>query len=211
MPANQIGKRHALVGPKALWRMKRKFQMEFLLSVGLKPSDCLLDIGCGTLRGGIPIIQHLEPSHYFGVESRAEVLDEARLELETFGLQDKLPHLIHVEHIRDCDLGSARFEFMWAFSTLIHMTDEILRDTMALAKRHLSPDGIFYANVNIGEVRQLSSWQGFPVQSRPGEFYQEACMDAGLSLQLLGTLRDVGHVSGTDSQDNQQMLKIKLA
>ena len=52
--------RHYLVGAAHLWEMKQKFQIEFLKENGLKPQDRFVDIGCGTLRGGIPLIKYLE-------------------------------------------------------------------------------------------------------------------------------------------------------
>jgi len=47
-------KRHALVGAGYLWELKREFQIEFLKEAGLSPGDYLMDVGCGTLRGGDP-------------------------------------------------------------------------------------------------------------------------------------------------------------
>ena len=202
-------RRHSLVGPAALWQMKRAFQIGFLRSVGLLPDHYLLDLGCGTLRGGIPIIEYLEPGHYYGVEPRYHVLQEGRQELIESGLQDRLPHLIHADRLRDCDLGR-HFDIVWAFSVLIHLTDEILNTALAFVKRHLSPDGSFYANVNIGEASHDGSWQGFPHVYRSVKFYQGACLNAGLSLQLMGSLRELGHVSGNPGLgDAQQMLQVK--
>ena len=60
--------RHALVGPGHLWKEKRDWQMGFLLNHGLSPSDHFLDVGCGTLRGGIPIIEYLDPGNYTGFD-----------------------------------------------------------------------------------------------------------------------------------------------
>lgn len=53
-------RRHALVGPARLWKMKREFQIRFLRDMALKPEHYVFDIGCGTLRGGLPIIQYLD-------------------------------------------------------------------------------------------------------------------------------------------------------
>ena len=29
----------------------------------------LIDIGCGALRGGVHFVRHLDPGHYFGMDS----------------------------------------------------------------------------------------------------------------------------------------------
>jgi hypothetical protein len=38
----------------------------------------LVDLGCGTLRGGIPIIEYLDADSYIGVDVREEAIEEAR-------------------------------------------------------------------------------------------------------------------------------------
>jgi cyclopropane fatty-acyl-phospholipid synthase-like methyltransferase len=83
--------RHALVGPGDLWESKRRFQIEFLLKQGLLPHHRLLDFGCGTLRGGIPLIEYLNDGNYVGLDVRLETLKEACLELEESGLASKNP------------------------------------------------------------------------------------------------------------------------
>ncbi len=74
--------RHSHVGAPEGWELKRRFQIDFLKKQGLKPEHYLLDIGCGTLRGGIPIIDYLDKGHYYGIEVRDFVLDEGRKELQ---------------------------------------------------------------------------------------------------------------------------------
>lgn len=97
-------KRHGLVGPQDLWKAKRQFQMEFLLRMGLKRDDRLLDFGCGTLRGGIPMIEYLQTGRYLGVDVCSEVLAEGRLEIEESGLLDKEPKLVHCERLDQLQL-----------------------------------------------------------------------------------------------------------
>lgn len=74
-------RRHHLVGSPKLWKMKQDFQINFLKSQGLKEKDQLLDIGCGTLRGGIPIIKYLDSGNYCGIEVRDQIITEAKKEL----------------------------------------------------------------------------------------------------------------------------------
>jgi SAM-dependent methyltransferase len=197
--------RHALVGPPQLWEMKRRFQFEFLIANGLQPESRLLDIGCGTLRGGIPLIDYLHDGHYTGVEARAEVLEEGRKELADAGLEHKHPHLIHADDPAQVQLEDP-VDFAWAFSVLFHMRDEIVDACMGLVARQLSDSGIFYANVSLGEHHeQQGQWQGFPVISRPRHFYEDLATQHALSVSDVGRLDTLGH--GTGLGDRSMMLR----
>lgn len=199
------GTRHALVGRPDLWEMKRQFQLSFLTAHGLKPGHRLLDIGCGTLRGGIPIIEYLNASNYTGVDAREIAIREAQRELEDAGLTHKSPSLIYADSLRDLNLGD-QYEFAWAFSVLIHLEDDILDDCLFAVSRYLRPTGHFFANVNIG-VKKTAHWDRFPVVSRSMEFYSSHAGKHGLQIDDLGTLGELGHDSGIAEQDNQRMLR----
>ena len=198
--------RHALVGPPRLWKMKREFQIKFLREMGMQPGHQLFEFGCGTLRGGIPLIAYLDAGHYFGLEVREAVLNEGRKELREARLEKKMPTLLLSDDMSKLTVDQ-EFDYMWAFSVLIHMNDQILHDTLAFVRSHLSEGGAFYANVGLGEGQE-GHWQGFPVVARSFEFYRQACAANGLVVSDLGRLKDLGHRSGIESQDNQTMLKI---
>ena len=198
-------RRHSLVGSAAVWKMKRDFQIQFLKDMKLKPEHYLLDLGSGTLRGGIPLIGWLQDGHYFGVEVRARALEEGRKELREAGLEGKNPTLLLSPDISRLTIDRT-FDYVWAFSVLIHMTDEILDDTLAFVAKHLSDQGVFYANVNIGDNSRKGRWRGFPVVWRSFEFYSQACANNGLRVIDLGSLRSLGHVS--KAKDRQRMLSI---
>jgi SAM-dependent methyltransferase len=200
-------RRHALVGPAHLWRAKRAFQVHFLKQVGLQPHHYLLDIGCGTLRGGIPIIEYLEKGHYFGIESRADVLEEGKQELAQSHLEHKEPALIAASDISHVDLGR-HFDYIWAFSVLIHMTDKILADCLSLIRLHLAHNGYFYANVKIGPNVDCTwnKFPEFPLVTRSLEFYQELSQRNGLHLTDMGPLKALGH---SCTGDEQRMLRIQ--
>lgn len=198
--------RHALVGPPELAEMKRRFQIDFLKNAGLSPEHYLLDIGCGTLRGGIPLINHLDEAHYFGIDSRNEVIIEGKKELSECGLEYKIPQLLVAEDISKLTIDH-KFDYVWAFSVLFHMNDTILDNTLDFVSRHLLDTGVFYANVNIG-MKPEGFWQGFPVIWRNLEYYVEACSRHGLDATDLGTIRSHGHISSIEAQDSQIMLGI---
>ncbi len=201
---DSTAKRHSLVGSPKLWKQKREFQIGFLKEQGLSPEHYILDLGCGTLRGGMPIIEYLETGHYFGIDVRPEVLVEARKELADAGMDGKEPTLVTQE--QSDSIPGERFDFIWAFSVLIHMDDSALARAMGLVQRCIARDGVFLANVNLGVGEELE-WQGFPVVRRPYEFYRDSAAKVGLSVEDLGALKDLGHHSGMPSQDAQHMLR----
>ena len=201
----RVEPRHALVGRPDLWPMKRAFQIDFLRRQGLRSSDHLLDIGCGSLRGGAALIAFLDPGGYCGIDVRASVLAEAREELRREKLLGKRAELVLAPDMHVLDLGR-RFDVMWAFSVLFHLSDPVLEGCLAMVARHLEEDGVFFANVIVGDAPP-GEWQGFPVAPRPLRFYRELARRHGLEAQVMGTLAEWGHDSGDPSQDSQCMLR----
>ena len=194
-------KRHTLVVSPQLYKKSRDFQIKFLKDVGLTPEDYLLDIGCGTLVGGIPIIHYLEKSHYYGIETRSSVLEEARKELLESKLTHKMPVLLS-EDISSVNI-ERKFNYVWAHAVLIHLKNEILEDCFAFVSNHLSEQGKFYATVNIGN-RNDDNWQGFPVVWRTLDFYKDVASSCGLTVQDIGSRQEFG----LTYQDTMRVLKI---
>jgi SAM-dependent methyltransferase len=198
---------HAQVGPPELWDIKRKFQHDFCLEMGLKKKHRFLDIGCGVLRGGIPIISHLYSGRYIGVDVREETIKIAHEELMAHKLVYKKPELLVCEDIGDLPVEGP-IDFVWAFSVLFHMHDEILVKCMSTVKRILAADGVFYANVDTSSKLD-GSWKGFPKVHRSLETMTALAEDAGFSASSVGALKDLGHVTGKAGQDNQVMLRFE--
>ena len=58
-----------------LWEEIGRLQFEFLLRQGLAPSDCFLDIACGSLRWGVHFINYLDPGNYLGIEKQRRLVE----------------------------------------------------------------------------------------------------------------------------------------
>lgn len=201
-------RRHKLAGNPRLWEMKRQFQIDFLLDQNLNPSDTFLDIGCGTLRGGIPIIRYLNKGNYFGIDVRKKVIEEARKELKEENLEYKKPNLILFRDFNSIKI-EIKFNVILAFSVLFHMEDRIAEDCFHFIKNHLQSEGNFFANVKVNKHSHDGSWQGFPIISKPLDFYKELAKKTGLEMTYMNTLKNLGHNSGSTMRDNHVMLKIK--
>jgi cyclopropane fatty-acyl-phospholipid synthase-like methyltransferase len=206
MPGAHVGPttRHALVGRADLWAVKRQFQSEFLIDQGLRPEQRLLDIGCGTLRGGLPLIEYLDAGHYVGIEARASALEEAWKELAEAGLEGKSPMLIHAD---DPDVVSLDepVQVAWAFSVLIHMEDKVVDKCLGLVARVLGEGGAFFANVILGDGPR-SQWREFPVVPRPQAFYESLAARHALDCGVMGTLKALGYPKESEG-GNGMMLR----
>lgn len=200
-------KRREMVGVPHLWSVKRQFQLDFLRDQGLEADHYLLDVGCGTLRGGAPLIAYLDPGRYYGIEKRPEVLAEGIEELETHGLQDREPVLVTAPGPSDVSFPVA-FDVAWAYSVLFHLEDPELRECLSFVRRHLVEDGTFFANVEAGD-REKESWKEFPVVWRTVERYRKLGREGGFEVEDLGSLRSLGQESGLERDDEQRMLQFR--
>jgi cyclopropane fatty-acyl-phospholipid synthase-like methyltransferase len=197
--------RALMVGPADMWDMKRDYQIYFLKEMGMKPEHTVMDMGCGVLRGGIPMIDYLNEGNYYGFEVRDHVLKEGVEELKEAYLEHKNPVLLSENAISDLNI-EAKFDYMWAFSVLIHMTDDIVLECLKFAAEHLKDTGAFYANVTKEEPKG-NAWLEFPVLHRSIEEYAKFAEQAGLCVKSIGQLKDLGHNTNRPEQDAQHMLK----
>ena len=87
-----VGEHRNFVG--GLWQEIGDLQFEFLMRNGLAAHHTLIDIGCGALRCGIPIIRYLDCGNYFGLDINSSLIEAARSELANEGLTNKHPQLL---------------------------------------------------------------------------------------------------------------------
>jgi len=109
-----------------MWEEIGKLQFDFMIDNGLKTTDYLIDIACGSLRGGIHFIKFLDKGHYMGIDKEGAVI--------TKGIEEELGPTLRQEKSPEF-IVSDRFEF----SKFSHVP------TFALAQSlftHLASDDI---------------------------------------------------------------------
>src|SRR5271155_5374682 len=75
-----------------LWDELGQLQFDFMVREGLKPHHKLLDIGCGSLRGGIHFISYLDVGNYIEIDPNVSLLDAGyEIELAPRGLKERMP------------------------------------------------------------------------------------------------------------------------
>jgi 2-polyprenyl-3-methyl-5-hydroxy-6-metoxy-1,4-benzoquinol methylase len=181
----------ALVGPPGAWAVSSEFPLKFLTHVGLEPHHKLLEIGCGVLRGGIPLIRYLNANCYTGYDIRTQSIELAHEQLAKNRVADKNPSLfVSSEFGRDV-LEDRRFDRVLAFQVLYHLEDHLARECIAATAEFIERGGIFFANVNV--VGHPAKWMEFPYVQRPLEFYESLASQSGLEMKVLGQLGEYGY------------------
>lgn len=178
------------MGFRGQWDEHRRFQLAFLKEQGLLPTNTLLEIGCGPLTGGVPIIDFLEPGHYVGIDIRSSALDLAWGEVALARLSAKNPRLICSSSFGSTELAAQKFDFMLSFSVLYHLSDDVLRAYFSAVAQHLKPDGRCFAQINT--TVNNSTWLQFPFLRRTVGAYADAAGLAGLRVSSLGTVESLG-------------------
>jgi SAM-dependent methyltransferase len=125
------------------WLRLGQLQFDYLLGHGLKPSDRMLEIGCGNLRAGRLFIGYLATGNYYGLDISPDILLAAQAVLAEFGLQAKLPHLALVGDLKLEFLPPSAFTVVHAHSVFSHSPIEVIAECLAHVGRVMAPGGIF--------------------------------------------------------------------
>lgn len=127
------------------WEEIGKLQLDFLVSQGLKPGLRLLDVGCGSLRGGVKFANYLDPGNYYGIDLNPHAIVAGYdHELDDEG-RERLP----VANLRgtdrfDGDFGVS-FDMAIAHSVFTHLSLNNIRLCMYRVSKVMKPGATFYA------------------------------------------------------------------
>lgn len=142
-----------------LWEQMGQQQFDFLVSEGLLPRHTMLDIGCGTLRGGQYFIRYLERGHYSGFDISSGGIKKARELVEREGLGNKNPDL-RVNEAKDLkfrDYQGMAFDFILAQSVFSHLMEEHIEEAFVHVSSIMNPNSKFFFTFHIGEYRERRS------------------------------------------------------
>jgi cyclopropane fatty-acyl-phospholipid synthase-like methyltransferase len=183
-----------------LWEQLGQLQFEYLVHNGLKPHHYLLDIGCGSLRGGIHFIQYLEKGHYFGVDKDDDLLEGGKIEIAENNLQDKKPTLKLDENF-DFPSLNQKFEYALAQSVFTHLPLDTIKKCIHNIDEVLIKESKFYATFfennqseNSDEPMILESTDGLIIKTYPNQDpyhykfneFQELIKDTSLCVEYIG-------------------------
>jgi hypothetical protein len=135
-----------------MWDLIGPLQRDFLASQGMRPSHVLLDVGCGSLRGGVPLTGYLDANNYYGIDISQLLLDAGyEREIEGTELAAKLPrdHLFATDdfHVP----FDVEFDFGIAVSLFTHLPLSLFTRCLTNIAPSFKEGAVFYATVFEGE------------------------------------------------------------
>ncbi len=127
-----------------MWDELGPLQFDFLIESGLKPTQKLLDIGCGCLRGGVHYIDYLDNGNYYGLDINASLIEAGKIEVAEAGLSHKYPNLL-VDDKFSFDRFDTKFDCMISVSVFTHLPASIIVQCLKKARESLAPEGVYYS------------------------------------------------------------------
>lgn len=169
-----------------MWGEIGRLQFEFLKKQGLEPKHELLDVGCGTLRGGMHFISYLKEGNYSGYDISARAIDYAH-DVIKHKFVDQRPLVFHnMEGLQHHALSERQFDFILAQSVFTHLGPELIEIHFQYLDQVLKPGGVFYftfdeaneSNVErevdfqypISFFKELSKAHGFRLNDHRSEY-----------------------------------------
>ena len=183
-------------GPSGKWREDRLFQLRALEQLGLRADHQLLEIGCGPLLAGLPLMRFLDRGRYTGVDVSTDRLAAGRKAISQFALEDRQAHLVRSDSFGLAELPPGSFDRIWSYQVVLHLTEPLVHGFMRAVAALLKQDGIAWFSAKVsgrGDAFEVGGpWLEFPVNAVGEGFYRSAADAAGLTCASLGTLGELG-------------------
>ncbi len=164
------------------WEEMGELQFGFLVKNGLKPHHRMLDIGCGTLRGGRHFIGYLDECRYTGMDISKKVLAFGEKLLAEENLALKRPALVLNEEkrLRFSMFEGQTFDYLLAQSVFTHLPSDLIEECFEHVRQVMGADSQFFFTHFLAEDHVRKSVKNF---AQPWSFYEELAERYGFRLE----------------------------
>jgi SAM-dependent methyltransferase len=134
-----------------------QLQFEILQREGCRRDSRVLEIGCGNLHAGIPLIQFLEKGHYTGMDPNKWLRRRTLKNRQVRELvREKQARFLSRDDFDASKLG-IKFDFVLSHSVLSHAAHWQLEQYLANAAKVLAPEGRIVASIRLAEGNAFGS------------------------------------------------------
>jgi len=178
------------VGPKENYGLIGAKQFCILVNEGLREQHYLLDIGCGSIRGGKFFISYLQEGHYFGLEPNSDLVNDGITKelTEYYVLVQKKAHFWFDGSFSLLSFPNKPlvFDFILAQSIFSHtsraQTEKCVRQARLLMNKGSKFLGTWFNGPHNWEKE---GWKPGSVVTRPQTYLAKVAEDNGLSFTRL--------------------------
>ena len=165
-----------------MWEKIGRLQFEFLINKGLQPQHKMLDIGCGTLRGGRHFIKYLNTGNYYGIDISPKAIAYAKQLVQQEGLSEKNPHLLISEKkdLKFREFSGITFDYILAQSVFTHLKPEHIKECFENIDHIMHENSAFYFTYFKGEEYRQTGLKNFRY---PFSFFESLAEQYGFKLQ----------------------------
>lgn len=136
-----------------------EIQLDLLIKEGLEKNTNVLEIGCGVLHLGIPLIKYLNLDKYVGIDPN-EWLREDNIKKFSDLIQEKKALFFNNSDFDISNLGK-KFDIIFSHSILSHCADWQLDQFLINSKKVLSKDGKILSSFRLAEGNSFGSEGSF--------------------------------------------------
>ena len=165
------------------WDQIGPLQLRIMQAVGLQPQHRFLDLGAGSLRGGVHLIKYLEAGNYWGTDLSVNLLKAGLRNLEDAGLAAAKPNLLISKDFGFAELNGELFDFVLAFGVFTDIPVDSLRECFANLGKVLVPNGVFVATFALGS-EYLADRAGLRFRY-PWAMISDVAVRQGFSIRLV--------------------------
>lgn len=141
-------------------RASGEVQLELLKLEGCTSGDAVLEVGCGCLNAGIPVMQYLEAGKYVGIEPNRWLLDAALASRRVRWLVFRKRAVFLERTDFDASELGRTFDYVLSHSILSHCAHHQLDEFVANVARVLSPKGKIVASIRLADRDSMDDeWQ----------------------------------------------------
>jgi SAM-dependent methyltransferase len=184
-----------------------KLQFALLQREGCLPSSTVMEVGCGCLNAGVPLIEYLNPGHYAGIDPNEWLLEAAMRRRRVRRLvASKRPMFLNRGDFDAGELGLT-FDYVLSHSVLSHCAHWQLEQFVGNIARALRPRGRILASIRLAEGNAYGS-SGTPDKE---DSMDEVWQYPGVSWFKLATVKKTAQRHGLNAVLKPEYTELYIA
>lgn len=152
----------SFVGDPLSHERRGEIILDFLKEEGVLPAHHVLELGCGSLSLGLPLMRYLEPGGYVGVDVNGWLVEAA---LSDPDVEAEVEHVHRPRWLWCSDFDAAGygpFQMIVAHSLLSHVSQSQLEQCLANARKVVNPGTVFLASLRLSDEDSAAREWSYP-------------------------------------------------